>query len=113
MRCITLLQPFADRVLAGRRVRDHRTGGTAYRGPVAIHAGHSLNALDLMIRGDVLRGVSPIVFGALVGVVELVDCFPNPKDARRWVWVFASPRKLPVPIPMEGRRGLWEVEMSL
>lgn len=128
---LTVHQPYAWMILEADPMADgaaalkpieNREWRTDYRGPLWIHAGKSR---DWMRQGlaDLARlGVDPpgeFVFGALVGLVELIDCASRerlPQSLRRhptaegkFCWVLERPRRLLEPIPMRGALGLFDV----
>lgn len=64
MRALTLTQPWAGLVAAGLKTVESRTWGTAYRGPLAIHAaagwgefGSLQAAGDYVLSDDIPRGM--------------------------------------------------------
>lgn len=92
MKAITICQPYATLVLprgpdgiVEKRV-ENRTWFAHYRGPLLIHAGKSLEWLDLVpdpdeplldiLSVDRESGVrlGEMVLGAVIGIVELVAC---------------------------------------
>jgi hypothetical protein len=84
---------------------------TSYRGPIAIHAGRSL---DLHAAPWVIDSVrESMIYGAVVGVVDLVDIIAN--STSKWAlqgfhhWVISSPRRLIQPVPLSGRQGLFRL----
>lgn len=137
MRIITVRQPWAWAIIQGGKDVENRTRNIAgaYRGPVAIHAGVGPYVKDTpagrlhreMYGGDVPTN---LVFGGVIGVVELVgvhrstdsECADHEhgiNDAGEYlpcsIWamddhhhlVLANPRPLKSPIPATGRLGLW------
>jgi hypothetical protein len=58
-----------------------------------------------------------MVFGAVVGVVDVMDCLPMPQlplirspwAEGPWLWMLANPRPLPRPEPLRGMLGLFDV----
>lgn len=119
MKALTICQPFAHLIVVAREKRvENRTWATNYRGPLAIHAGKSRSWL---------RGAAPtpdMVFGAVIGLADLVDCLPI-EDIERGVydrkypwlrdhyhtegpvcWVLQNIRSIR-PIYCGGRQGLW------
>lgn len=79
-RAITVHQPWATLIAQGRKTLEARARPTSYRGPLAIHAGLAVHegareAVALCEeQGEIPRYTYPA--GALVAVVELVDCRP-------------------------------------
>lgn len=142
VKCIALWQPHASLIFApegARKIYETRSWPTSYRGLLAIHAAKSNQDLWLCGTGrfrETLRamglvsedGELRLPLGAVLGVVELVDCIPTggwcktlPEPARtfgdfspkRFAWKLANPRLFPVPVPARGYQGLWDLEIDL
>lgn len=138
MKCLTICQPYAHLIITPqdelppgqvqKRV-ENRKWDTSYRGELLIHAGKSKKYLD---DGDLelFRGM---VFGAILGVVTVVDCVPKRDDlgfaqyrldARPWLkdhihaegpfcFVLENPRRFETPIPYLGLLGFFEVPNTI
>lgn len=138
MRILTVRQPWAWAIIHGGKDVENRVRNIAgdYRGPIAIHAGllwdtaadswdahtFSLHAAMDRVRGEIRGDAFPwSEFGAIIGVVDLVDvhlcsgsCSPwaeGPVDLGgglrdMWHLVLANPRALDEPIPYKGALGL-------
>jgi hypothetical protein len=131
MRVLTVRQPWAWAIVHGGKDVENRTRNIAggYRGPVAIHAGLAPFEKGTLAgrRHAELHGGevdSRIVFGAILGVVDLVDVhtaddIEQTKNQRglwptcsRWAersghhLVLKDPRPLGEPIPFTGALGL-------
>ena len=81
---------------------------TDYRGPLLIHAARRMAGDPPADRSD------GAAYGALLGIVELVDCMAETgaeggADEAGYVWVLADPRPFAHPIPFVGRMGLFDV----
>lgn len=157
MKAISLWQPWASCIAFGAKRIETRSWKTSYRGPLAIHAGKRkvksewelIESLDFFqaVFWDPTGQCYPIgdnlPFGALVAVVDLVDCIPTtvlkkerrtvelrrqpgaPKMAfwsdfdlgdyrdGRYGWIFENLRPLEEPIPYRGEQGLFEVPDEL
>lgn len=150
MKALTVRQPWAWAIIHGGKDVENRTTAWKYRGPLAIHAGgvvsnrgqHSelvraaWDAADLPTRfgrSDDLGlwhdvpSQSTLQFGAIIGVVELVDvheahdgCCESPWGEREYVEAGGKVRRQLVhlelanavaidPIGCTGRLGLWDV----
>ena len=126
MRILTVRQPWAWAIIHGGKDVENRSRNIAgdYRGTVAIHAG--LAPFDPW--GPVaeflhrilgwLPGSDRLIYGAIIGVVELVGVHQSwscstvcslwaEKEANHLV--LANPRPLPKPIPYRGALGLREL----
>lgn len=153
MKAISLWQPWASAVANGSKLIETRSWATSYRGPLAIHAASRRNIEELSYYGacwnwcgalGVVMGCAKLYdtlpFGAIVAVVELVDCRPTDSftvgqldrgrhcstnvycwterqmgdfTPGRFGWVFTKPRKLPKPIPFKGRQRLFYIPGNL
>jgi len=129
MKTLSVRQPWAWLIVNGYKTVENRTWRTSYRGPLAIHApqrieheiipsitakcesdGEPLTAEELM---------EMHVTGAVVGVVDLVDCTSAPDDPgdREWhdpgqiAWILRNPRILEPAVPARGRLGLYEISI--
>jgi len=100
---------------------------TRYRGPLLIHASKSPASYKAQNPdrwreryGIELPAWDHLVKGAIIGVIELVDCF---HDSERvvvsawtegpWQWLLADPRPFPEPIPFRGLQQLFMVPDTL
>jgi hypothetical protein len=112
---LTLKQPWAWAVAAGRKKIENRTWSTRYRGTVYIHASRKLDRVAF----DWLRdqaGVTPpseFVHGAVVAVADIVDVVTKHEAATFAPWfsgpygiVLARIRRLRTPVPQKGQLGL-------
>jgi len=129
---VTICQPYPFLILAPpdslhrndvRKRCENRTWGTSHRGPLAIHAGKSEKWLR---PGDRADYGDRLVFGAVVGIVEMVGCiqlamgrtYPGFEWLKThvhatgpWCWIFENPQMLREPFPVRGRQGFWPVEI--
>lgn len=138
MRILTVRQPHAWALIHGGKDVENRTRNIAgdYRGPVAIHAGlgpfeqdNLASRMHRRMHGSEVP--TELVFGAIIGVVDLIDAHrsigawskqnewtpiccesgwaENTYDGRSVVVHLAvqNPRPLTRPIPARGRLGLW------
>ena len=149
MKALTIAQPYAHLIVLpdeddrAKRV-ENRKWPTNYRGPLLIHAGKSREWLEL--DEDETRDeeydipLADMVFGAIVGVANLVGCVELgvveigtrrrkivPDWAQRhWPWLAAHPhtegpfcwvltecRRFAEPIPYRGAQGLFDVPKEI
>jgi hypothetical protein len=130
MRAISLRQPWAWAVFHAEPRKDveNRSWRTGYRGPLVIHAARGMTreeyaafwefygfvrlasgAADTVLN---LPAFEDLARGAVVGVVELVDCVRShhsPWFRGDYGFVLAAPRALTEPLAMTGTLGLWDV----
>lgn len=133
IRAISLWQPWATLIALGHKRYETRSWGTAYRGPLAIHAAKRPMGPDgrgLLVELDEIHGISidprALPFGAIVAVGRLADCRQMSIDMCRSIWSAAGPefavggwapgrwawrlediRALPEPSPFRGAQGLF------
>lgn len=116
MKAITICQPYAELIARGEKLIENRTWPTAYRGPLAIHAGKSRSWLD----EDDERRYPGMVYGAVIAVVDLIGCRPISRLPPELVahehangpicWILKNVRRIE-PFPCRGRQGLWDVQL--
>ncbi|MEZ2231536.1 ASCH domain-containing protein [Microcoleus sp.] len=119
---ITLHQPWASLIAAGKKHYETRSWPTNYRGPIAIHAGKKLEQ-DQSLLGLLEVPLSSIPLGAIVAIAELTDCILMTKEfilkqssfeqylgcweEGRYAWKLENVRAIG-PIPATGKQGLWK-----
>lgn len=128
MKAITICQPYADLCLLPfgdprAKRTENRTWACGHRGPLLIHAGKSREWLNVGWDGIDEYGieVKNMVFGAIIGIVEMIDClapddvrrkYPVLKDHRHiegpWCHVYAKVRRFVEPVPFRGAMGLFD-----
>ena len=120
MRALSVAQPWAWAIIHGPKRIENRTWSTNYRGPLLIHASKSRQWLD-SANEDELPGRpadGDFVYGAIIGVVELLDCVPVKQVAGQpfaegpWCWVLGNPRAIES-ITYRGQQNLFHVPDSL
>lgn len=120
MKAITVCQPYASAIIHGPKRIENRNQPWKFRGRLLIHAGKSrkfmgtLNAGELEQWHDYDEG--KLIFGALIGSVEVYDCVELRRAARDDVWacgpfclLLRAPLAFREPIPYRGALGLFEV----
>jgi hypothetical protein len=124
MKAITIRQPWAWAVIhAGKNIenRDWKPYED-YRGLLLIHAGLSKDDLvsgtNWITRHTDIEVPTPeeLVFGAIIGAVDLTDCLFNNRRQQREVWgqreswyhwELSNPRPFLQPIKCSGKHKLW------
>jgi hypothetical protein len=120
MKALSVRQPWAWAIIHGGKRFENRTWRTDHRGPLLIHAARARVDLDAgrrLVPG--LPAEDELDFGALVGLVQLVDVLPARECPRAdpfvegpLCWVLEDPRPL-VPVPYRGRLQLFDVPAGL
>lgn len=129
LRALTIRQPWAACIAttAGKNI-ENRLWPTRHRGPLAIHAGRTLDRFALnATAATVFHDLLPVqhiyadappparALGAIIALTDLTDCHPargccapwGTKEPDAHHWVLTGIRALPEPIPCRGRQGLW------
>jgi hypothetical protein len=123
MKAITLTQPWASLVMDGRKQWETRSWSTRYQGPLAIHAAKEIDEAACRKFG---YDPETIPRGAVLGVVQLVQCFEigdwlirqqTKKElscgvwtAGRFAWNLAVGKRFTQPIPARGYQRIWNWE---
>lgn len=122
MKALTVCQPYAALIASGEKRVENRPWPTAYRGPLAIHAGKNRKYL----RAD--DDTTDMVFGAIVAVATLEACFEyrrresfvlefphyewvldHEHTEGPWCWILGDVGHLVEPLPCRGQLGLFDV----
>jgi hypothetical protein len=108
MKALSVQQPYADKIIFDGKDIENRTKRTNFRGTVAIHASLKLHSNAKLSN----KVVEEMVRGAIIGVVDVVDCVEKHKS--RWFggpygYVLKNPRPLKEPIPCKGKPGVWDI----
>ena len=127
LKALSLYQPWASLIMAGRKTIETRSWATKYRGPLAIHASKArINAdaaaqfYPLLAKRYYPQKLLKMRFstGAVLGIVILKGGvqFPKPlappaeygafTEGRFW-WLLMNVEKFETPIPAKGHLGLW------
>ena len=105
MKCLSVRQPYAALILAGKKRREYRS----WRPPAwLIGQGlliHASKRVDLEARQQLARCGLPLLGGRVLGSVLLKGVRGEEGD---WAWLLSDPRPLRRPVPCAGRLGLWE-----
>lgn len=81
MKAITIKQPWATLIVLGKKKFETRSWQTKHRGPIAIHAGKTIDkeaCEDTWIKGALaehgIKSYKELPTGAVLATAELVDC---------------------------------------
>lgn len=135
MKALTVAQPWAWAIMSGLKAIENRTWQTPYRGRLAIHAGKGRRYLpagyprkasdprdplaSLFAELPGLPALDDLVFGAIIGTVDLIDCCEyaavcsEPFAEGPYCWLLRDPQPLAQPIPYKGQLGLFDVALEL
>lgn len=114
MKCLSVQQPWAHAIIHLEKRIENRTWRTNHRGPLAIHASKSRGRLgDLAAMGLHESPEEAMAFGAVIGIVEVLDCVPlaeasGPYAEGPWCWLLGSPLAI-TPFAYRGRTLLFDV----
>jgi len=120
VRVLTVRQPWAWAIVQGGKDVENRSWSTKHRGPLLIHAGSAFerDGYETVKRlgSRPPPPVDELVHGAIIGVVELVDCVQD-SDSEwavpgQWQWCLQSPRVVQA-VPCPGKLGLWQPPTGL
>jgi len=115
MKAITICQPFAWGVIHGPKVYENRSWPSSYRGLLLIHAGKSRKYLDDDPEFDGQPSDRDLTFGAIIGVVRMIDCLPvararpTPCAEGPYCHEYADAYAFFEPVPCLGMLGHWDV----
>ena len=123
VRAITICQPWAWAIIEGKKRYENRNWPSKIRGPVLIHAGKGrkwLHGIDWMReQGFACPDAKNLTFGAIVGVVQMVDCLPveecggDPFASGPWCHVYEGSVRLNEPVPARGALSYWKPTREL
>ena len=116
MKCLSIRQPWAHLICAGKKDVENRTWKTRHRGTIFVHAAKEIDMAAkkrfLIFHQDLKVPVCSVV-GGIVGRVDIVDCVRNYPSKwatpGHWNWILENPILFMEPIPFKGRLGLFEV----
>lgn len=130
MKAITVRQPWAWCIATGHKPEENRGWTTKYRGPLAIHAGGTVDvdSVDMVKSMLVELGVVPTMetpvpdqhltaTGAVIAVADLVGICTDSARCRcsMWAglgqnhWKLRNVEPLADPVPARGRQSLWDI----
>jgi ASCH domain len=111
IRALSVRQPWADLIVRGIKDVENRSWRTNHRGPLLICASKKFDLQDLQD-----FGLEDPPLGAIIGVVNLVDCTLERRsawhDAENYGWYLEHPQIFAEPIPFKGAVGLLNVPLE-
>jgi hypothetical protein len=130
LRAISLWQPWASAVALGLKRIETRHWPTSYRGPLLIHAAKRWTVDERefhALEHEAGRLPAALPLGALIAVVDLVDCRRSEDLAsaisddelawgnygpRRFGWLFEGVQQFPQPVTYRGRQSFFDVPLA-
>ncbi len=128
MKALSFWQPWGWLVVEGLKDVDNRPKPTKHRGPLLVHASKRWDSAGWnWLYVSACKGRIPaigypgrhderIVYGALIGMVDVVDCVtqhPSPWFCGPNGLVVKNPVKFEKPFPYKGQLGLFDVPDEL
>jgi hypothetical protein len=126
IKALTVIQPWAWAIMHAGKTIENRSWYTHYRGPLAIHASAALSRPrhdEMMqyahekyrIPWKDLPAYEDLPLGAVVGIVDLVDCVESSRS--KWFggpygFVLANPRPIK-PMQCKGALSYWPVPANI
>jgi len=132
VKALTVWQPWATLIASGAKMIETRAWWTAYRGPLAIHAGATLR-LDCRelcaeepfrsaLRRAGITDPRALPLAKVLAIADLIDCrkirlggAPHAGErafgdytSGRYAWCLGNVRALRTPMAAVGHQGLWE-----
>jgi ATP-dependent Lhr-like helicase len=107
-RALSVLQPWAELILQGRKLREFRNYPTEVRGVVYIYASaiRYLAKEEQNIHSEYGLNPSSLPYGLIVGTVEVSDC--REIEGGGYEWIFRSPHRWPKPVkPRNAPQSEW------
>ena len=122
MKVLSLKQPFAELILAGKKTIELRNWNTSFRGEFLVHASKNSDK-NSMIK----FGFKDLPCGVILGKVELVDVKPYrdynehnlDKDKHladsswgKYGFILKNPKRFDKPINALGKLGFWDFDFK-
>ena len=105
-RAISVMNPWAWRIVAGLQASEERPWKPSWRGVLWIHASKES---DLSAPAELWPPAGRLVSSAIIGHVTLADVDGRPGE---WRWVLTDPRQLAKPVTgVRGHPGVWLIDL--
>lgn len=123
MKALSICQPWAWAIMEGHKHVENRTWCTHYRGRLLIHAGQSRawwdKGCDLLVEAGIVPPQrDEVVWGAIIGSVELIRCSPllhvctgHAFVFGPWCWFLENCERCTPSLPYKGHQRLFEVDL--
>ena len=126
MKAITICEPYASAIIHGPKRVENRPNPWRFRGRLLVHAGKSMKFMGTLNAAELATWPQfderKLVFGAILGSVEVYDCvdvnelFSTPVDpwaCGPFCLLLRDPRPFEKPVPFRGMLGLFDVPDEL
>lgn len=121
MKALTLYQPWATLIAYGQKRVETRPRPWKYEGPIAIHAGKTIDAAACEQFKFVPQALPT---GCVVAIAEMIGCVEFPSlqyppepygdyTPGRYGYPFRRIQALDTPIAARGKQGIWEFDEAL
>jgi hypothetical protein len=119
---LSLVQPWGELVVAGKKNVENRSWNTKKRGFIAIHASKSKDKKRFELCRDFYRHYidsDDVDFGAVIGFAEIIDVIDEEtvtKKTQKWFeesqygFVLDNIIRLDDPVEIKGHMGFWKLE---
>jgi len=117
MKALSVRQPWASLIVAGKKTLEVRSRRTNHRGPLVICSSKTDAHSKAALAASELLPLAPYPGGVALGIVDLVDCRPA-RDGDHagalcdlhgaFVWVLDNPRQCHN-VPVLGKLGVFEL----
>jgi ASCH domain len=105
-RVISVMNPWAWRIVAGLKAVEERTWKPSWRGVLWIHASKES---DLSVPADLWPPAGQLISSAIIGHVTLASVEGRPGA---WRWMLTNPQQLTRPVTgVRGHPGLWLIDL--
>jgi ASCH domain len=105
-RVISVMNPWAWRIVAGLQAVEERTWKPSWRGVLWIHASKDS---DLSAPAELWPSAGELASSAIIGHVTLAGVEGRPGA---WRWILTDPRQLTRPVTgVRGHPGLWLIDL--
>ena len=111
LRALSVQQPWVDLILSGEKNIEYRSRRMREMGPLLLHASKTIKQ-ENFARVGMEAEIGSLPYGALVGVVDVVDVVAVEGQDGLFEWRLAHPRRFAMPIPYSGAAGIFRVPMK-
>ena len=134
LKAITVQQPWAWAIAAGIKLVENRTWATNYRGPLAIHAGKTVDTDSVAMVKSMLVELGVVksleepaphphlkATGAVVAIANLTGICEDSARCYCGPWAAIGPKHWQLkdvdafdePVPARGAQGLWNIDLAV